>query len=102
MNTDCTVSYSAEKSLSNESKMGPVNSRPKIPIERRRRNKLQEMLPTPGGATTPLRRESDRVKARLQRWIDLADKALGRSRNAHKRPTELSKPGSPDLENPEL
>ncbi len=46
-------------------------------VERRRRDASSPNLP--GVAVAPhLRRESDLVRARLQRWIELADSALGR------------------------
>ena len=52
---------------------------PKFPIERRRRHNPaqnpQEL--TQQSAVPPMRRESDVVRARLQRWIELADRALG-------------------------
>jgi hypothetical protein len=58
-----------------------MSSVSKVPIERRRRgNVLKDLLRiTKSAQTTPLRRESDQVKARLKRWIDLADRALGKS-----------------------
>lgn len=61
-----------------------MSSVSKVPIERRRRgNVLKDLLRiTKSAQTTPLRRESDQVKARLKRWIDLADRALGK--NSHK------------------
>lgn len=67
--------------------MEDVNSGAKIPIERRRRNSANDQ---PGKKPpVPLRRESDQVKARLERWIDLADRALGghagRERRSHTR-----------------
>ena len=57
-----------------------MSSNPKVPVERRRRvGLLQDVLRiSKGEDQTPLRRESDQVRARLQRWIELADKALGR------------------------
>ena len=58
-----------------------VSTGPKVPIERRRRSSLLHdvMRISRGGNQTPLRRESDQVRARLQRWIELADKALGKA-----------------------
>jgi hypothetical protein len=57
-----------------------MNSGPKVPIERRRRSE-----PTNDGAgvsskepAQPQRRESDHIKARMRRWIELADRALGK------------------------
>jgi hypothetical protein len=50
-----------------------------MPLERRRRNNLWEgML----GVLThskpvPMRRESDMIRSRMQRWVELADHALG-------------------------
>ncbi|HKW19312.1 MAG TPA: hypothetical protein VJO35_17520 [Terriglobales bacterium] len=57
-----------------------MSSNPKIPVERRRRSGLLHdvMRFTRASAPTPLRRESDQVRARMQRWIELADRALGR------------------------
>jgi hypothetical protein len=55
--------------------MDDVNLGPKARIERRRRHDAAEESATK--PVVPLRRESDQVKARLQRWIDLADRALG-------------------------
>ena len=55
---------------------------PKVPLERRRRNNLWEgML----GILThsrpaPMRRESDMTRSRMQRWVELADSVLGKSR----------------------
>jgi len=55
----------------------------KVPLERRRRNNLWEgML----GVLThskpaPMRRESDMIRSRMQRWVELADRALGNGRS---------------------
>lgn len=74
-----------------------------IPVERRRRNRLQDVLGLSSRGAMPLRRESDRVRARLQHWVDLADRALGiRSRTLDQ--SELSTPSDsqdPDLQNKE-
>jgi hypothetical protein len=58
-----------------------MGSNPKVPLERRRRNNLwQDMLGIfKDTKIEPARRESDVVKARLQRWVELADKALGKN-----------------------
>lgn len=61
-----------------------------IPVERRRtrHHSLQSTA-----ADVPLRRESDQVKARLLRWIDLADRALGKpsSNNGHSASTQSTR-----------
>lgn len=60
-----------------------MSSEAKVPLERRRRNNLWEgML----GILThsrpaPMRRESDMIRSRMQRWVELADRALGKSRS---------------------
>ena len=53
----------------------------KVPLERRRRNHLWEgMLGIlTNGRIVPMRRESDLVRSRMQRWVELADRALGKS-----------------------
>ena len=59
-----------------------MSSEPKVPLERRRRNNLWDgMLGilTHSG-TAPMRRESDMARSRMQRWVELADSALGKSR----------------------
>jgi hypothetical protein len=58
-----------------------MSANPKVPLERRRRNNLwQDMVGIlRNSRTIPARRESDMVKARLQRWVELADLALGKS-----------------------
>jgi hypothetical protein len=73
----------------------PVDS--KVPLERRRRNHLWEgMLGILTNArTVPMRRESDLVRSRMQRWVELADRALGKSHtdraSAKPYPPELRK-----------
>jgi hypothetical protein len=58
-----------------------MGSNAKVPLERRRRNNLwQDMLGVfKNSQDGKARRESDLVKARLQRWVELADKALGKN-----------------------
>jgi hypothetical protein len=56
----------------------PVSTNPKVPIERRRRTLVQDLRESFAGEHPKLRRESDQIKARLLRWISLADQALGR------------------------
>lgn len=58
-----------------------MSNSPKVPLERRRRNNLwYDMLGIfRHSSTIPARRESDMVKARLQRWVELADRALGKN-----------------------
>ena len=46
-------------------------------VERRRRDVVSQNLLSVA-TVSQLRRESDLVRARLQRWIELADAALGR------------------------
>jgi hypothetical protein len=60
----------------------PLEREPKVPLERRRRNNLWEgMLGIlTHSRTPPMRRESDLVRSRMQRWVELADRALGKSR----------------------
>ena len=59
-----------------------MSSEPKVPLERRRRNNLWEgMLGIlTHSRTAPMRRESDLARSRMQRWVELADSALGKSR----------------------
>jgi len=59
-----------------------MSSPPKVPLERRRRNNLWEgMLGIlTHSRTVPMRRESDMIRSRMQRWMELADSALGKSR----------------------
>ena len=59
-----------------------MSSEPKVPLERRRRNNLWEgMLGIlTHSRTVPMRRESDMIRSRMQRWIELADSALGKRR----------------------
>ena len=77
--TKCTVSDNLNR-LAIIGEPYIVSSNPKVPVERRRRvGLLQGVLRiSKGNNQTPLRRESDQVRARLQRWIELADRALGR------------------------
>lgn len=58
-----------------------MSSEPKVPVERRRRNNLWEgMLGIlTNSRVTPMRRESDMIRSRMQRWVELADRALGKS-----------------------
>ena len=59
-----------------------MSSEPKVPLERRRRNNLWDgMLGIlTHSRTAPMRRESDMARSRMQRWVDLADSALGNGR----------------------
>jgi len=59
-----------------------MGSNPKVPVERRRRNNLWEgmMGVFRHSRVLPMRRESDVVRSRMQRWVELADRALGKSR----------------------
>ena len=59
-----------------------VSPEPKVPLERRRRNNLWEgMLGIlTHSQTAPMRRESDMIRSRMQRWVELADSALGKRR----------------------
>lgn len=59
-----------------------MSSEPKVPLERRRRNNLWEgMLGILTHSTNaPMRRESDLIRSRMQRWVELADSALGKRR----------------------
>jgi hypothetical protein len=59
-----------------------MSSQPKVPLERRRRNNLWEgMLGIlTHSRTVPMRRESDMIRSRMQRWMELADSALGKRR----------------------
>lgn len=77
--TKCTVSDNLKR-LAIIDRSEIVSSNPKVPVERRRRvSLLQDVLRiSKGESQTPLRRESDQVRARLQRWIELADRALGK------------------------
>lgn len=58
-----------------------MSSQPKVPLERRRRNNLWEgMLGIlTHSESPPMRRESDMIRSRMQRWVELADRALGRA-----------------------
>jgi hypothetical protein len=57
-----------------------MSSGSKFPIERRRRDSSSQQFAGDSVLrdTSHMRRESDLVKARLQRWVELADTALGR------------------------
>jgi hypothetical protein len=59
-----------------------MSSQPKVPLERRRRNNLWEgMLGIlTHSESPPMRRESDMIRSRMQRWMELADSALGKRR----------------------
>ena len=59
-----------------------MSSQPKVPLERRRRNNLWEgMLGIlTHSRAVPMRRESDMIRSRMQRWVELADSALGKKR----------------------
>jgi hypothetical protein len=74
-----------------------MSSEPKVPLERRRRNNLWEgMLGIlTHSRTAPMRRESDMARLRMQRWVELADSALGKSRTD----SGSEKPYSPELRN---
>jgi hypothetical protein len=65
-----------------------MNSGPKFPIERRRQDISQDIVAHPVLRNIgPTRREGDQIRARLQRWVQLADAALGRAHahpNSHK------------------
>ena len=64
-----------------------MSSQPKVPLERRRRNNLWEgMLGSlTDSRTGPMRRESDVIRSRMQRWMELADSALGKKRTENRR-----------------
>jgi hypothetical protein len=57
-----------------------MSSEPKVPLERRRRNNLWEEMVgiLTHSRTAPMRRESDVTRSRMQRWVELADSALGK------------------------
>jgi hypothetical protein len=59
-----------------------MSSEPKVPLERRRRNNLWEDMVgiLTHSRTAPMRRQSDMTRSRMQRWVELADSALGKSR----------------------
>jgi hypothetical protein len=80
--------------MSSEPKV-PLEREPKVPLERRRRNTLWEgMLGIlTSSRTPPMRRESDLVRSRMQRWVELADSALGKRRTD--RDSEKSYPPEP-------
>jgi hypothetical protein len=58
-----------------------MDSNPKVPLERRRRNNLWESMigVFRNSRVPPMRRESDMVRSRMQRWVELADRALKKS-----------------------
>jgi hypothetical protein len=74
-----------------------MSSQPKVPLERRRRNNLWEgMLGSlTDSGTGPMRRESDVIRSRMQRWMELADSALGKGRTQNRR----AKSYPPELRN---
>lgn len=74
-----------------------MSSEPKVPLERRRRNNLWEgMLGLfTHSSTAPMRRESDMIRSRMQRWVELGDSALRKRRTD----TGLVKPYPPELRN---
>jgi hypothetical protein len=74
-----------------------MSSEPKVPLERRRRNNLWEgMLGIlTHSRTAPMRRESDMIRSRMQRWVELADSALGKRRTD----SGPIKPYPPELRN---
>lgn len=76
--TDCIVSNNTFGIRDNTLVGILVSDSPKIPIERRRRNNVFHEMRSIFCSSNPIpmRRESDAVKARLQRWVELADKAL--------------------------
>lgn len=59
-----------------------MSTEPKVPLERRRRNNLWEGMIgiLTHARTAPMRRESDLIRSRMQRWVELADSVLGKSR----------------------
>ena len=60
-----------------------MSSEPKVPLERRRRNNLWEGtlgILTHSRTAAPMRRESDMIRSRMQRWVELADSVLGKRR----------------------
>lgn len=69
----------------------------KVPLERRRRNNLWEgMLGIlTHSRTAPMRRESDLIRSRMQRWVELADSALRKSQ----RESGVAKSYPPELRN---
>ena len=71
-----------------------MSSEPKVPLERRRRNNLWEGMVgiLTHSRTAPMRRESDMVRSHMQRWVDLADRALGKSRSGDSGPAKSYPP----------
>jgi hypothetical protein len=59
-----------------------MSSEPKVPLERRRRNNLWEGMfgILNHSSTAPMRRESDMIRSRMQRWVELGDSALRKRR----------------------
>ena len=82
-NTYCTVPNNVHAFAYNPHRI-LMGSNAKVPLERRRRNNLwQDMLGIfKNSQAGQARRESDLVKARLQRWVELADKALGKNHSS--------------------
>ena len=82
-NTHCTVPNHVHGFAYNPLRI-LMGSNAKVPLERRRRNNLwQDMLGIfKNSKAGQARRESDLVKARLQRWVELADKALGKNHSS--------------------
>jgi hypothetical protein len=66
---------------------------PKLPLERRRRDSSSYRLPGIPSQyeLSYMRREGDFARMRSQRWIDLADTALGRRKPARRGSNSLSK-----------
>jgi len=58
----------------------------KLPLERRRRDSSSYRLPgiPSENELSYMRREGDLIRTRSQRWIDLADTALGRRKPSSK------------------
>jgi len=57
----------------------------KLPLERRRRDSSSHRLPgIPAQHELSYRREGDLIRMRTQRWIALADTALGRRKPSSK------------------
>jgi hypothetical protein len=58
----------------------------KLPLERRRRDSSSHRLPgiPSQQELSYMRREGDLIRMRSQRWIDLADTALGRRKPSSK------------------
>lgn len=77
-----------------------MSSELKVPVERRRRNNLWEgmMGILTHSIQTPARRESDLIRSRMQRWVALADRALGNGRSDNG-DNEVPKSYPPELRN---